>query len=459
VTFVLDSLPRLVEGSSYGDWKASGRAPKDGTFVEAGWNQCGADIAESALGGNRTMRRVAAFYIPPAPSPLQLPDRPPSDVLAQCRFGVAWADVSELTEQRASLLEAATAKSMEATFGPGSSSGVLRIAPPWPAVVGWQYTTFWTRDTVTLVSGVTYRPRWRVRTDTPSAFLAAAGAVSGDDTTPRQMSDSESGIYPATLARVEEALVLTQVQGGPADAIRTVLPRVAAADGSLLFPPDDEKLRVYAAVARWVRATADIPASRRAAALVAADHIVSMAGEIPGRDYESVRALETLGARFDWVELGNAWVPTHEWLKQAWELDRGGRAGEIAFQALMETGFGTEGQCGAHREDFRTVLARGEAFLREFPDSRIRRDVHLMMARAAATIVALAAGWDGATPGTAKARYGRESAAARARALGHYRAFFEAEPERARAERVWPEAFRLAAGLTPTRPHFWCLGD
>jgi hypothetical protein len=459
VSFVLDSLPRLVEGSSYGAWKASSHAPEGGAFVEAAWNECGADITETALGANRTMRRVAAFYVPPAPSPLQLPDRPPSEVLGRCRFGVAWGDVSELTEQRASDLETAHAKSVTAMFGPGSSSGALRIAPPWPAVVGWQYTTFWNRDTVTVVSGVTYRPRWRDRTDTPVAFLAAAGTVSGDGTPPWQIHDRESAVYPTSRARVEEAIVLTQVKGSPADAIRAVLTRVAAADHPRGFP-DDEKLRVYADVARWVRATADLPAGPRAAALVVADHLVSMVGEIPGREHESVRALEASGARLNWVEFGNDWALTHEWLKQAWQLDRGGRAGEMAFQALMEMGFETSGECRDQRgEGFRAVLARGEAFLRELPDSRIRGDVHLMMARAAGTIVTLGtSGWGGSSPDLYQARYRRESAAARARALEHYRAFFDAEPQRTRAERVWPEAFRLAAGLT-TPMHFFCIQE
>jgi hypothetical protein len=109
------------------------------------------------------------------------------------------------------------------------------------------------------------------------------------------------------------------------------------------------------------------------------------------------------------------------WLRQAYELDPNGRAGELAFLLLMEKGFNTSPGCENGDELFREVVRRGTEHLRQRRSTDVEARVHFMMGDAYRDIVALAAGQHGDTYADS-ASYKPEEANARTKAVAEYSA-------------------------------------
>jgi len=57
------------------------------------------------------------------------------------------------------------------------------------------------------------------------------------------------------------------------------------------------------------------------------------------------------------------------------------------------------------------------------------------------------------------AEYQAESSSARSKAIDHYRIVLESAPNDPRIPHVWPDAWRLIAGIAPTETHFYCIYD
>ena len=121
-------------------------------------------------------------------------------------------------------------------------------------------------------------------------------------------------------------------------------------------------------------------------------------------------------------------------------------------------GFETSGKYADKREEgFRAVIAQGQEYVRRRPDSAIKPDLHFLMAQAYGDIVALAAGAFYGEPESAK--YQPEAAPARIRAIEQYRIAFDSANNTPRAREAWPDAWRLVAGLPPSKLHFFCIYD
>jgi len=125
----------------------------------------------------------------------------------------------------------------------------------------------------------------------------------------------------------------------------------------------------------------------------------------------------------------------------------------------MERGFDETGMCSAGEEEFSRVIQQGEALLsgaRSLPASTLSSR-HFMVGDAYATIVWLAKTTD--TEYHDPKKYQQTAESARAKALEHYRAAFNLEHGTARAQKTWKDAWRLAAGLPPTRGRYFCIYD
>jgi hypothetical protein len=169
--------------------------------------------------------------------------------------------------------------------------------------------------------------------------------------------------------------------------------------------------------------------------------------------------LESDGATFEWLDRGDTYYYTQTWLKEALLLDPDGRAGELAFATLLEEGFEMSGRCSdQHGEAFRAVIREGEDYLRRKPETPLRADIHFLMAEAYADIVTLAGG-DSPSIQADSARYGPEAPAAREKAIEQFRVAFEIAGNTSRARDAWPTAWRLVAGLAPTKTYFYCGSD
>jgi hypothetical protein len=165
--------------------------------------------------------------------------------------------------------------------------------------------------------------------------------------------------------------------------------------------------------------------------------------------------LEGIGARFSYDSTSERNLYALNWLRQAYDLDPNGRAGELAFLLLMKRGFNTSPGCENGDELFRQVLRRGTEYLRQRRSADIEARVHFMMGDAHRDIVALAAGQHGDTYADS-ATYKPEQANARTKAIAEYRAGLVLD-HKSEVSTIAKERLRgLQDGAAPHDTSFYC---
>jgi hypothetical protein len=251
--------------------------------------------------------------------------------------------------------------------------------------------------------------------------------------------------------------------GGAEAAMRSWIARLDALEDGITLS-ETEREAFASAIDVWFASASSVPADRRAAALVAADLLVQItAARVAGFSLPEQAAVRDRmaahGARFDYAPIGGVHIYMHDWLKEALRIDPGGRAGEIAFLALMEMGFETSATCTEQGGNgFRAVIARGEEFLRTRSGSAVANEVRFLVAEAYSDIVRLVNGGNYQAIPELPAQP-EEEEPARRRAVELYVAAFERAGGSMRARESWPNAWRLMAGLTPMRTYFYCVYD
>ena len=458
--FLIDSRIALIQGQTLADWRTS--HPRDSIELYDGRlshveNWCVRATLDTPGGSGRTATRVAYFF-PPDDTHDRLPGGSPAELRDACRLGLIWTEIPNSDVPDATRTVDSLRRSIASSVGAGRDD----VRPTWYGTASWRDTTFWRLGAVTLVTAR--------RSDGAQpalfAFVAAAGPAAHTDFQSFQylddMRDDLVSRWRETAARLREGIRLASVPGPAGDSVRSSVELVDSYTPPMLFPPAAERLDVLNAIDRWLTASANLPAPRRAAALFVADQLLTASGtpEWAENDNPPIRRrLEAQGASFSWDELGASYAYTHTWLKEARRLDPDGRAGDLAYVALMEMGFETSGKCTDQGgEGFRAVVREGDAYLRGHPRSPIAPEVHLLMAAAYSDIVALAngLGYDG-TDGAK--RYLPESDAARANAIAQFRFALDATPQPPRAPLMWSTAWRLLAEVPPTRTYFYCIYD
>jgi len=224
----------------------------------------------------------------------------------------------------------------------------------------------------------------------------------------------------------------------------------------------------------WVATIETLELAKRAASLVIADRIVVIEeedGNLEPQDSEKTAAerkpdenrpmsaaqasLERIGAQFSYDSTSERNLYALNWLRQAYELDPNGRAGELAFLLLMKRGFNTSPGCENGNELFRQVLRRGTEYLRQRRSADIEARVHFMMGDAYRDIVALAAGQHSDTYAN-PATYKPEAAKARSNAVAEYRAGLALD-DKSETSSIAKERLRsLQAGEAPRDTNFYC---
>jgi hypothetical protein len=151
--------------------------------------------------------------------------------------------------------------------------------------------------------------------------------------------------------------------------------------------PSHQQIRgveISARLRPWVDALQTLEPAKRAAALLIADRIVVVEEEdsnLEPPDSEKPPAeskpsenrpksqaqlqLDRIGAQFSYDSASERNLYELNWLRQAYELDPNGRAGELAFLLLMQRGFNTSPGCKKGNELFREVIQRGMEYLRQ----------------------------------------------------------------------------------------------
>lgn len=224
----------------------------------------------------------------------------------------------------------------------------------------------------------------------------------------------------------------------------------------------------------WLAKAQNLEPSKQASALLIADRIVKIEeeddnlepqdtersateGARSGKPPKSMAqvTLEKLGARFAYDEGSERYFYMLNWLQQAYELDPKGRAGELAFVALMSRGFDTSRNCTNGSDQFREVIRRGTAFLGERHNADIEARVHFSMGDAYRDIVALAAGLQGESYADPN-NYKSEAPAARTKAIAEYHAGLGLDDKSEAALVAKQHLQSLDAGELPDRARFYC---
>jgi hypothetical protein len=192
----------------------------------------------------------------------------------------------------------------------------------------------------------------------------------------------------------------------------------------------------------WLAMAQKLEPPKQAAALLIADRTVEMEeedGNLEPQDTEKSATeeapsgkrpkstvqleLEKQGARFVYDDGSERYFYALNWLQQSYELDPKGRAGELAFVALMNKGFETSQNCANGSDQFREVIRRGTAFLRERHSTDVEARVHFAMADAYRDIVVLASDVQDESHAYADPNnYKPEASTARTKAIAEYRA-------------------------------------
>jgi hypothetical protein len=462
--FAAGNRRTLAQEETLALWKAehprdgiepySPKLTRIGNDFENQW--CARATLATPVDGGSVSYRTAYFYTPEPQS--HLPAVTGETLLDDCRLGLIWTEVRVPDTSDPDPVAAWLEQSAAASLG----TGVHDIRLMWIGSSRWRHTAFWKSGPVSLVTGATDES---IDAGKPAAFVAAVGPASNVELATPTFEGAHARLtsdYRATAARIDEAIGLAAIRGQATTDMRAALAALAPFDPPWHYPRGSERDRILEAIDRWLAASTTVPAPRRAAALFVADQVLIAAGGGFWSDDERppIRVrLEAHGAEFAISELDAGYTYTHTFLKQARDADPNGRAGELAYLTLMELGFETSGKCTDQGgEGFRTVIREGEAYLQTHPRSRIAPDVHLLLGEAYSDIVGLASGfgYDGDDEGK---RYLPESAAARARAISEFRVAFNASPGPSRGVRAWPSAWRLLAGLPPTRTFFYCVYD
>src|SRR3989442_10851534 len=224
--------------------------------------------------------------------------------------------------------------------------------------------------------------------------------------------------------------------------------------------PEAGRLLV-SALRDWIAASQKLDPAHRAAALMAADQILSRGSVSYVLAQESasplVDTLKALGAGFADNQLGGGQNYTHTWLDEAQRLDSAGPAGRLATMALLHIGLDRTGMCSAGDSASQHVSNIAERLLRSTRDSAEAAELHLFAGNGYADVVVLAAGAGGEY--AEASTYVAAAPAARARAIEHYRRVLALGAAASTLQSVSLDTWRLLAGLPPTRVHYFCVYD
>jgi hypothetical protein len=436
-----------------------------------------ASVEDSLTGGLRVVR-YAYFYPPEAPPTLALPSADGDLIRKQCVLGMVWIEAAVSDSASGIALAADVRAALTRAYGPVTpaldakvgrvrtdslrrrlarlpGADALALGLHFFGAAGWRTPGRWQVDSTVLASafdgGLGGHSKQRVLA---FAFLPAARLGSFkdyiDQTALQERQHAALAGAAARLSGLDQRLaerLLSALAGGERAYQRGPRPSPAS------------RADLLAALNAWIAGARPLDPHRRAAALLAADQVVGSAGAgylLADVDSATRRSMEGLGAKFVYSELDGGYAYAHSWLDEALRLDPGGPVARLATLALLRMGFNESGMCGGGAEPFRRVSAEGERLLAGEPDSTAA-EVHFLVARGYADVVALASGAGGEYADSAT--YAADAPEARRRAIAHYRAGLTLDRRSADARSAWLEACQLLAGLPPNKTHFFCVYD
>ncbi len=407
-------------------------------------------VAHSSTTG-RAWARSVYFYDPrpPADYALPAPGASGKKVLeTTCRLGLMWIDIPEANPEVGIKLSEDIQAALASQYG---ASSTPRFGPGGYGSAGWTATQQWRVNGAVLTVAYDQFKGKAHRTLVRLAF-ANSDAIHDLVKETQQARIDLMDEIGELVRRVKE----TGMPAAPTNEMTALLEKPDYFSGQ--NRPSDT--HVVTTFHDWLTAAKSQPAGQQAVALVAGDRVLDFLSHsgVPLGE-EAVAKLKSLGANYVHNELAGGDVYAHGLLKEAKALAPAGPAADEVLLFQMERGFDETGMCSAGEEEFSQVIQQGESLLagaRALPTSTLS-SLHFMVADAYATIVWLAKTTDSEYHDPKK--YQQMAESARAKALEHYSAAFHLERGTARAQKAWKEAWRLAAGLPPTRGRYFCVYD
>ena len=226
-------------------------------------------------------------------------------------------------------------------------------------------------------------------------------------------------------------------------ALTTVVLNRSHCDAAPLAASHEAESIAVNRLAKWLKASADVPPERRALALLVADSYVACT-QVPSHRLAQLGAEFAAGCPQD----GSAY--SHNFRDQAERLDPKGLAGELAGLASLGEPCTLKGSWPD------LVIEKGERLLKQFPPDRWTPWVHFAIARAHDAKLSFA--YPGGDPEGGEVAQLNPAAKEQERkaAVEHFERFIQDEPDSEESVFAWQETWRLLAGLPPSPLHFGC---
>lgn len=454
--WVVEQLTLINKNVTLGEWKKIHPDESIELFSRnIGWTPvgdlwCARSRKELKPADGKGAVRFVYFYIPSvSPSqPLPSTEEVAGLIDKTCTLGAIWTQYEAPSISFGEQLARSVREAINRRFGSGQFDIKMILS---------RETGRWQVGERILVSG--FKQFSTTKTVEAYAFLPVS-RLNADKILHNESSHADD--YKITIGRIQEMVAFTGITGPARDLIlaEVVVSKSQQEGGSGKHKNVQEKL--VTAFERWLSAAQKMDKQKQAAALLAADLILTVEQDAKGisdaeKGAATRDALTKLGAKFQKAPLESSIRYTHSWLLQARDSDINGPVGDLAFRILMENGFEISVSCGGGAEQFKKVIEQGEAYLQKTTVAAARSEVDLMVADAYRDIVALA---EGAGPEPSNANlYQNNAEDARRKAIQHYRFALENANDNPITKAAWAEAWRLIVGLPPSDLRYYCYYD
>lgn len=233
--------------------------------------------------------------------------------------------------------------------------------------------------------------------------------------------------------------------------------------GTLLSEEPGEERRPLQSqtLQQLLAAASSAPAGRKPELLLAADRVAGALSDNQRGDQSIFHRTQTIAGfelNYRYDELGGGWAYQRDLLRRVWSDYRTTEWGDAAFLLLERTGWDTSGSCEAGSDQFREVIAHGEAFLADHPSGPLRLEVTLAIAQAYETWWSLSrAGPNNDYVQPENYREGAE--AARQKAIGLCEQVARLAPASLEAALARRELPRLKLSLDTVQRRYFCVYD
>src|SRR5882724_405054 len=358
-TRAVEELANLHEGISLAAWMRAHPDDAPVLYSHRHWDWGNwivrADHKDRLADGREIIRR-AYFYAPDPPADMMLPRSASQQrIRAGAQLGFIWLEINEPNSSARQELAERTREELSRRFAQGQND--LKI---WFANAGsWSKTAKWNVGSATFVSAyesINGGPR------PPRVLAFGFLPVSGLHVDLGGGEDIYGEAFDAELRSLDEAIAASGLPEKDLEPIRLVKQRIEEYhSGKSETWKSAVGDQVVDALKQWLSTCRKRGRRQYAAALLAADTALDLSIQFMNPDDEAIRKrLKAIGANFIYAQL-DGYMYTHDWLKKALRLGRGGLIGDLSLISMMEKGFNLSAMCaGIGYEGSRRVIFEGE---------------------------------------------------------------------------------------------------